>query len=88
MIGIFAAIIAIIVAFGACGIAALVTGMAALFTGNPAAGLFGLGLFLFFAGLFPLAIYPLGKLIGKLTVACCKGIASLVRKLTGRKGVA
>lgn len=88
IIGIFAAIIAIIVAFGACGIAALVTGMAAIFTGAPAAGLFGLGLALFFAGLFPLALYPLCKLLVKLTAACCKGIAALVRKLTGRKGVA
>ena len=88
IIGIFAAIIGIIVAFGACGIASLVTGMAALFTGNPTAGLFGLGLSLFIAGLFPLAIYPLCKLLVKLTGACCKGIASLVRKLTGRKGVA
>ena len=88
IIGIFAAIIGIIVAFGACGIAALVTGMAAIFTGAPAAGLFGIGLALFFAGLFPLALYPLCKLLVKLTVACCKGIAALVRKLTGRKGVA
>ena len=88
IIGFFAAIIGIIVAFGACGIAALVTGMAAIFTGAPAAGLFGVGLALFFAGLFPLALYPLCKLLVKLTVACCKGIAALVRKLTGRKGVA
>ena len=88
LIGIFAAIIAIIVAFGACGIASLVVGMAALFTGNPAGGLFGLGLSLFFIGLFPLALYPLCKLIVKLTATCCKGVASLARKLTGRKGVA
>ena len=88
IIGIFGAIIGIIVGFGACGIVALIAGIAALFTGNAAAGLFGLGLFLFFAGLFPLALYPLCKLMVKFTVVCCKGIASLVRKLTGRKGVA
>ena len=88
IVGIFGALIGIIAAFGACGIAAFVAGIAALFTGNPAAGLFGLGLFLFFAGLFPLALYPLCKLLVKFTAVCCKGIASLVRKLTGRKGVA
>lgn len=88
LIGIFAAIIGIIVGFGACGIASFAVGIASLVTGNPAAGLFGLGLFLFFAGLFPLALYPLCKLLAKFTVVCCKGIASLARKLTGRKGVA
>ena len=88
LFGLFGALIGIIVAFGACGIAAFVTGTAAFVTGAPAVGLFSIGLFLFFAGLFPLAIYPLCKLLVKLTKACCKGIASLVRKLTGRKGVA
>lgn len=88
LIGIFAAIIGIFVGFGACAIAAFVTGIAAFFTGSPAAGLFTLGISLFFAGLFPLAIYPLCKLMVKFTAVCCKGIASLVRKLTGRKGVA
>ena len=88
IIGLFGALIGIIAAFGACGIASFVAGIAALFTGNPAAGLFGLGLSLFFVGLFPLALYPLCKLMIKFTVVCCKGIASLVRKLTGRKGVA
>ena len=88
LIGIFAAIIGIFVGFGACAIAAFVTGIAAFFAGTPAAGLFALGISLFFAGLFPLAIYPLCKLMVKFTAVCCKGIASLVRKLTGRKGVA
>lgn len=88
LIGLFGALIGIIAAFGACAVAALVTGIAALFTGAPATGLFALGISLFFAGLFPLAIYPLCKLLVKLTKACCSGIASLVRKLTGRKGVA
>ena len=88
LIGIFAAVIAIIVGFGACGIAALTTGIAAIFTGTPAVGLFAIGLALFFAGLFPLAVYPLCKVTVKLIVVCCKGIASLVRKLTGRKEAA
>ena len=88
LIGLFGALIGIIAAFGACAVAALVTGIAAFFTGSPASGLFALGISLFFAGLFPLAIYPLCKLLVKLTKACCSGIASLVRKLTGRKGVA
>ena len=88
IIGLFGALVGIVVGFGACGIAALVTGIAAFFAGTPAAGLFALGISLFFIGLFPVAIYPLCKLMVKLTVVCCKGIASLVRKLTGRKGVA
>ena len=88
LIGLFGALIGIIVGFGACGIASFMAGISAFFTGAPAAGLFGIGLFLFFAGLFPLAVYPLCKLMVKLTAVCCKGIASLVRKLTGRKGVA
>lgn len=88
IIGIFAALIGIIAAFGACGIASLVVGIAAFFTGSPATGLFSLGISLFFIGLFPLALYPLCKLIVKFTAVCCKGIASLVRKLTGRRGVA
>ena len=88
IIGIFGALIGIIAAFGACGIVSFVAGIAAFFAGSPAAGLFGLGLSLFFIGLFPLALYPLCKLMVKFTVVCCKGIASLVRKLTGRKGVA
>ena len=88
IIGIFAAVIGIIVAFGACAVASLVTGIAAFFTGTPAVGLFALGISLFFAGLFPLAIYPLCKLMVKFTAVCCKGIASLTRKLTGRKEAA
>ena len=88
IVGIFGALIGIIAAFGACGIASFVAGIAAFFTGSPAAGLFGLGISLFFIGLFPLALYPLCKLMVKFTVVCCKGIASLVRKLTGRKEVA
>ena len=88
IIGIFGALIGIIVTFGVCGITSLIAGTAALFTGSPVAGLFSLGLSLFFIGLFPLALYPLCKLMAKFTVVCCKGIASLVRKLTGRKGVA
>ena len=88
IIGIFAAVIAIIAAFAACSVGFFVAGIASFIAGVPAFGLFGIGLSLFFAGLFPLALYPLCKLLVKFTVVCCKGIASLVRKLTARKGVA
>ncbi|MCH5197473.1 MAG: DUF1700 domain-containing protein [Oscillospiraceae bacterium] len=88
LISLFAVFICIIVAFGVSAILALVTGIAAFFTGTPAGGLFAIGVSLFFAGLFPLVIYPLCKLMIRLTKACFCGIASLVRKLTGRKGVA
>ena len=88
IIGFFGALIGILAAFGACAIAFLVTGISAFFTGTPAIALFDIGLALFFIGLFPLALYPLCKLLVKFTVVCCKGIASLVSRLTGRKGVA
>ena len=88
IVGIFAAVIGIIVGFGGCAIAAFVTGIAAFFTGTPAAGLFALGISMFFIGLFPLAVYPLCKLLVKFTSVCCKGIASLAGKLTGRKEAA
>ena len=88
IVGIFGALIGIIAALGACAISFFVAGIGTFFTGAPAVGLFSIGLSLFFVGLFPLAIYPLCKLLVKFTIVCCKGIASLVRKLTGRKGVA
>ncbi|MCH5324358.1 MAG: DUF1700 domain-containing protein [Eubacterium sp.] len=88
LFGLFAALIGIIIAFGACAISALGISIGAFFTGAPVAGLFSFGIALFFAGLFPLAIYPLCKLLVKLTKVCCSGIAALFRKLTGRKGVA
>lgn len=88
ILGVFGALIGIIVAFGACAVGFFVAAIASFISGVPAFGLFGIGLSLFFVGLFPLAIYPLFKLLVKLTVVCCKGIASLIRKLTGRKGVA
>lgn len=88
IIGIFAALIGIIAAFGACAVGFIVAGIGSFIAGAPAIGLFSVGLSLFFIGLFPLAIYPLCKLLVKFTVVCCKGIASLARKLTGRKGIA
>lgn len=92
IVGIFGALIGIIVAFGACAIAFFGAGIAAFvtapFSGAPALGILFIGLSLIFVGLFPLAVYPLCKLTVKLVQVCCKGIASLFRKLTGRKGVA
>lgn len=88
IVGLFGAVIGIIAAFGICAIGFIVAGIGSFIVGVPAVGLFSIGLALFFIGLFPLAIYPLCKLLVKLTKSCCKGIASLVRKLTGRKGVA
>lgn len=86
IVGIFGALIGIIGGFGAVAIACLVSGVIALFS-EPIAGIMMIGLSFIFAGLFPLAIYPLCKLAVKGAVACVKGIGSLINKITGRKEI-
>lgn len=88
IVGLFGAMIGIIAAFGVCAVMFLAASIGSFISGEPATGLFALGLSLFLAGLFPLVIVPLCKLLVKLAKVCCQGIASLFRKLTGRKGVA
>lgn len=75
---VFGVLISLIVACGAVSIGFLVGGIAALFQ-NAATGIMMLGIALIFAGLFPLAIYPLCK----VTV---KGIAALIKAISNKFG--
>lgn len=84
IVAIFGALIGIIGGFGAAAIACFAAGIAALIS-EPIMGMIMIGLAFIFAGLFPLAIYPLCKLAVKGVKACVKGIASLINKITGRK---
>ena len=86
--GLFGAFIGITAALAACVVIFLSVAVAFFVNGAFEAGIFSLGFSLFCAGLFPLAIVPLCKLLVKLVKVCCQGIASLFRKLTGKKGVA
>ena len=86
IIGIFGTLIGLIAGLGASAVAFLVSGIIALFQ-EPVLGIMMIGLAFIFAGLFPLAIYPLCKLAVKGTKACIKGIGSLFNKLTGKKEV-
>lgn len=87
IVGIFGALIGIIGGFGAAAIACFAAGVAALIS-EPIMGITMIGIAFIFAGLFPLAIYPLCKLTVKGVKACVKGIASLINKITGRKETA
>lgn len=87
IVAIFGALIGIIGGFGAAAIACFAAGVAALIS-EPIMGITMIGIAFIFAGLFPLAIYPLCKLAVKGVKACVKGIASLINNITGRKETA
>lgn len=82
--GVVSALIAIIAAVGACAVAFLVAGIIALFQ-EPPVGIMLLGMGFVFAGLIPLAIYPLCKLAVKGVISFGKWIGDLWRNRGGRK---
>lgn len=87
IVAIFGALIGIIGGIGGAAIACFAAGVAALIS-EPIMGITMIGIAFIFAGLFPLAIYPLCKLAVKGAKACFKGIASLINTITGRKETA
>lgn len=80
----FAAVVGIIAAFGACSVAFFVSGLIALFH-EPLIGVMLLGFSLIFAGLFPLLIFPMCKGVVMLSKTCIKGIGELINKITGKR---
>ncbi|HBH94752.1 MAG TPA: hypothetical protein DDX91_03315 [Ruminococcaceae bacterium] len=84
IVGILGALICIIAAVGCCAVAFLISGVVALFQ-EPPAGIMLLGMGFVFAGLIPLAIYPLCKLAVKGVIAFGKWIGELCGKIGGRK---
>lgn len=85
IVGIFGALIGLIAGLGGSAVGFFAAGCVALFR-EPPLGIMLIGLSFIFAGLFPLAVYPLWKLAVKGAKACVKGIGNLFNKITGRKG--
>lgn len=79
-----AVVISLVAALGVCAIAFFIAGCIGIVR-EPAIGLMLIGTAFVCAGMFPLAIAPLYKLIAKGIVAMGRGIGKLFRKITGRE---
>lgn len=83
-VGIIGMAVGLIAAVCSCAVCFLASGVVALFN-DPPVGVMLLGMGFVFAGLIPLAIFPLCKLAFKGAAALVKQIGKLWKKITGRK---
>lgn len=84
IVGIFGMLVGIVAAVSCCAVAFLVSGIITLFR-EPPVGIMLLGMGFVFAGLIPLAVYPLCKLAVKGVIAFGKWIGELCGRIGGRK---
>ncbi|MBD5080925.1 MAG: DUF1700 domain-containing protein [Ruminococcaceae bacterium] len=84
VVAMIAVVVSLVAALGVCAITFFIAGCIGIVR-EPAIGLMLIGTAFVCAGMFPLAIVPLYKLIAKGIVAMGRGIGKLFRKITGRE---